>query len=378
MKICKVEPFLLHVPVSHNHIADSVHRVTHWGVPGVVLHTDDGLCGYGYTGTHAHLATDRLILDAIERTYAPLLVGEEAGEILRLWHRLNGFPPAQWVGRAGVLKMALAAIDVALWDLKAKAAGLPLWRLLGAVRPQGIEAYNTDCGWLSLPKAELVDDCRRLAEEEGWRGLKVKVGSPDPALDLDRVEAVRRAVGAHVRLMVDANGAWDLPTAIRYGRRLADSDVTWLEEPLWYDDCQGHARLCQAISTPVALGEQLYSLDAFRQFVAAGAVHYAQPDATRLGGITEWWQVADLALASRLPVAPHAGDMAQVHFQLGLAHPACAVVEYIPWLRECFEEPVAVKDGLAVPAEMPGAGTTLRPDARERFGVRLETVCAEV
>jgi L-alanine-DL-glutamate epimerase-like enolase superfamily enzyme len=369
MRITKVEPFLLHVPVTGNHIADSKHQVTHWGAPGVVLHTDTGLCGFGYTGTHAHLPTDRLITDAVEHTYGPLLMGETVGDIERLWHKLHGFPPALWVGRAGILKLAQAAIDVALWDLKAKQAGVPLWRLLGGTRPEGIEAYNTNCGWLSIPLDDLVDGCRRLVEEEGWRGLKIKVGSADPRCDIERVRAVRKTVGGAVRLMVDANGAWDLGTALEYGPQLAEFDVGWIEEPLWYDDTAGHARLAAAIQTPVALGEQLYSLDAFRNFVDAGAVHYVQPDAVRLGGITEWWKVADLAHNRGLPVAPHAGDMTQIHWHLSLAHPACVILEYIPWLRECFQEPVEIREGRAVAPVSPGAGTTLRADARERFGV---------
>jgi L-alanine-DL-glutamate epimerase-like enolase superfamily enzyme len=375
MKITTVESFLLHVPVTGQRIADSTHQVTHWGVPGVILHTDAGLTGFGYTGTHAHLATDRLITDAIQYTYGPLLAGEEAGDIPRLWHKLHRYPPALWVGRAGILQLALAAVDIALWDLKAKAAGMPLYQLLGAARPQGIEAYNTDCGWLSIPAAELVDSCRRLVEEEGWRGLKIKVGSPDPERDLERVRSVRRAVGDQVRLMVDANGAWDLPTALKYGARLADFEIAWIEEPLWYDDAAGHARLAAAVSTPIALGEQLYSVDAFRQFIDAGAVHYVQPDAVRVGGITEWRRVADLAQDRGLPVAPHAGDMVQVHWHLALAHPACVILEYIPWLRECFEEPALIREGRALPPATAGAATTLRADARERFGVPLARDC---
>lgn len=372
MKISKVETFLLHVPVTGHGIADSTHQVSKWGLPGVILHTDTGLQGIGYTGTHAHLPTDCLIIDAIKHTYGPLLVGEEAGNILHLWQKLHGFPPGLWVGRGGILKLALAAVDIALWDLKAKAARLPLWRLLGGTRQERIEAYNTDCGWLNLSMTELVDSCRKLVEEDGWLGLKIKVGNPNPLSDLDRIQAVRKAVGPKVRLMVDANGAWSLPKAIQYGRRLAEYDITWLEEPLWYDDVQGHAQLAQRISTPIALGEQLDSIDNFREFVTAGALHYAQPDATRLGGITEWWQVADLALAHRVPVAPHAGDMVQIHLQLVFAHPACMLLEYIPWLAECFEEPVIVRGGYALPPVMPGAGTTLRADARDRFEVPLE------
>jgi L-alanine-DL-glutamate epimerase-like enolase superfamily enzyme len=346
-----------------------MHRVTHWGVCGVVLHTDAGLRGYGYTGTHAHRECDQLITDCIARVYSPLLRGESIHDVQRLWQKLYRFPPAQWVGRAGITQLALAAVDIALWDLKAKACGLPLWRLLGGAKPDGIPAYNTDGGWLSLSKQQLADNSRRIVEEEGFRGFKMKVGLPNTRQDVERVEAVRRVIGPDIRLMVDANGCYDLPTAIELGRHLEDVEVAWFEEPLWYDDVEGHQRLAESIRVPIALGEQLYSLDAFNAFLSAKAVHYLQPDGTRLGGITECWRVADLARAHRLPVAPHAGDMTQVHLQLALAHPDCVTLEYIPWTLECFVEPVVVADGRFVAPQLPGAGTELRADAVERFGV---------
>ena len=263
----------------------------------------------------------------------------------------------------------LSGIDIALWDLKAKAAGLPLWKLLGGNRPAGIEAYNTDGGWLNLGTEQVVENCRRFVGE-GYRGVKIKIGSPNPNDDLRRIEAVRAAIGPDIKFMVDANGKWDLPTALNHARKFEDHDIYWFEEPLWYDDVEGHAALARATRTPVALGEQLYSLDAFAAFVKAGAVHYVQADVTRLGGITEWLQVADLALAHRLPVAPHAGDMGQIHLHTALAHPACTIVEFIPWIRHCFEEPITVKDGLFIPPQQPGAGSTLTVQAHEKFGVR--------
>jgi L-alanine-DL-glutamate epimerase-like enolase superfamily enzyme len=371
VRITAIEPFVLHVPVTGAFIADSMHTLTHWGLVGVIVHTDAGLCGYGYTGTHGHLESDQLITDCIARVYGLLLCGESIHDVQRLWRKLYHFPPSQWVGRAGITQLALAAVDIALWDLKAKAAGLPLWRLLGGSKSDGIEAYNTDSGWLSLSKEELVDRCRTLTQEEGFRGVKIKVGLPDPHQDVERVGAVRRAIGPAARLMVDANGRCDLPTAVELGRHFEQSGVAWFEEPLWYDDVDGHRRLAQAIRTPIALGEQLYSVDAFAAFLRADAVHYVQPDATRLGGVSEWLQVADLALAHRLPVAPHIGDMMQVHLQLALAHPACVTLEYIPWTRECFLEPATVVEGRFVPPELPGAGTELRAEAMEQFGVRL-------
>lgn len=369
MKISRLEPFILHVPVTGAEVSDSTHRVTHWGAPGVIIHTDSGLCGYGYTGTHAHLPTDRLIASCISETYGPLLLGENPNDVLQLSEKLSHFPPAQWVGRAGITQLALSAVDVALWDIKAKAAGLPLWNLLGGSASTAIEAYNTDGGWLNWSTQQLVEDVRRQVEEEGYHGVKIKVGSPDPYRDLERIEAVRNAIGGRVKLMVDANGRFDVAKALSFGRRLEEFDVYWFEEPVWYDDVGGHAVLAHAIRTPIALGEQLYTLDDFRNFIMAEAVHVVQADAVRLAGITEWWRVADLALAHRLPVVPHIGDMMQIHIQLSIAHPACMLLEYIPWLRECFEEPATVKGGFFAISETPGAGTTLRPGALERYNV---------
>jgi L-alanine-DL-glutamate epimerase-like enolase superfamily enzyme len=131
MKVTSVTSFILHVPVTGRQIADSTHTVTHWGVVGARIETDAGLTGFGYTGTHAHLPSDQLIARCIETCHAPLLIGEDAGEIERLWQRLARNPALQWVGRAGITTLSHAAIDVALWDLKAKAARQPLFRLLG-------------------------------------------------------------------------------------------------------------------------------------------------------------------------------------------------------------------------------------------------------
>ena len=348
MKITALEPFILHVPVTNQKIADSMHQVTHWGAVGVIVHTDNGLCGYGYTGTHAHLPTDRLIRDCIEHAFGPALLGEDPREVGHLWRKLYQIPSIRWIGRAGITQLALSAIDVALWDLKAKDAKMPLWKLLGGGESCRIVAYNTDGGWLNWTKTQLVEDAKRLVAE-GFRGIKIKIGSPDPRDDLERIEAVRKAIGPRVNFMVDANGRWDLPTAVRVGRHFVDYDIHWFEEPMWFDDVAGHAALARSIATPIALGEQQYSLDAFRQFIAAEAVHYAH--------------------AHRLPVVAHVGDMMQIHLQLSIAHPACEMLEYIPWLRECFEEPATVNDGCFLNPQNAGAGTTLRKDAVEKFGV---------
>ena len=371
MKITNVEPFIMHLPLTASSISDSTHTLSRWGVVGAKIVTESGLIGYGFTGTHADIDSDRLITSCISDCYAPLLIGEDATDNSRLWWKLARTPAIQWVGRAGITQLALAAVDVALWDLRAKHAELPLYKFLGGASSPKIEAYNTDIGWLSIPTASLVDGSKRAVEADGFRRLKLKVGSADPRADIVRLEAVRKAVGPDVTIAIDGNGRWDLPTAQRFCAGAAHLDIFWFEEPLWYDDVESHRRLAESTAIPVALGEQLYSLDAFKSFVAGGAVQYVQPDVTRLGGITEYIQVAHLAHAFRLPVTPHAGEMSQVHVHLAFWHPATAILEYIPWIKDHFEEPIEVVDGCYVRPEQPGAGTTPKADSFARYSMVL-------
>ena len=364
MKITSVTPFILHVPVTGSQIADSTHSISHWGVVGTKIEAE-GHTGYGFTGTHAHLPSDHLITRCIETCHAPLLVGEDARDINRLWLKLARNPALQWVGRAGITTLAHAAIDVALWDLKAKAEGQPLWKTLGGqVRPR-VRAYNTDIGWLSIPDEQLVAGAQR-AVAQGFTGIKVKVGSTVER-DLRRLTAVRKAIGPDVTMAIDGNGKWDLATCLRFVNAARDLDIFWFEEPLWYDDVKGHAQLARASSIPVALGEQLYTTDAFAEFFAQSAIHWAQPDVTRLAGVSEVLRVCDSAHSFRVPVAPHAGDMSQVHVHVSYAHPACEVLEYIPWIKDCFLEPAEVVGGYFKLPQQPGASTTPTPEALERY-----------
>lgn len=356
MKITKLEPIILHAPVTKGGIKDSTHSITHWGAPGVAIHTDTGHVGYGFSGTHAHLPTDKLIVDCIVNSFGPLLIGEDVMATRALWQKLYKSSEIYWVGRSGITHLALGAIDIALWDLKCKAFDVPLWSLKGASGNEKLEAYNTDGGWLNWSKEQLVSDCKRMVEEQGYRAVKIKVGGDSGTEDLRRIEAVRTALGDDIRIMTDANGRWSLPEAIRLGQRLADFDITWIEEPMGFDDVKGHQRLANTITTPIALGEQLYLTQQFRDFIQAGAVDFVQPDIVRLAGITEWWTVAELAHANNLPVVPHVGDMGQVHQHLCLAHPACNLLEYIPWLKDWMKHPAQVKDGYYLAPQAAGAG----------------------
>jgi L-alanine-DL-glutamate epimerase-like enolase superfamily enzyme len=372
MRITRIEPFIVHVPLKDS-IADSTNSIDHWGFPGVIIHADTGTKGYGFTGTHAHLPADQMITAYISSVYRPLLLGESVASracIERLWRKLHDTPALKWIGRAGLSHLALAAVDIALWDLLAKSLDLPLWTLLCQERgrtPSRLEAYNTDAGWLSIPTDDLVAGCLRSLDR-GFKGVKMKVGSPSPGDDLARIEAVRKAIGPKHRLMIDVNGKWTLDTALKLAGDLDAYDLFWCEEPLYFDDLVSHVELSRIMRTPLALGEQLYSRHHFDAFLHAGAMQFVQVDAVRVAGITEWLRVADSALESGVPVVPHVGDMMQVHQHTALAHRACGLLEFIPWAQHCFEDPATVRDGEFLPPAVPGAGTTFTAAAMRQFG----------
>jgi L-alanine-DL-glutamate epimerase-like enolase superfamily enzyme len=364
MKIVEVESFVLHAELPR-FVTDSFNQTASWGLPGVIVRTGDGLEGVGYTSTQTH--GDRAIKSIIDEIYAPLLIGEDPLDTQRHWQRLY-WSDAHWVGRLGITQMALAAVDIALWDLKAKALGLPLHKLVGGHKGGKVPSYNTDGGWLNFETARLIDEM--LAQvEQGFRGVKMKVGGPNPRHDVARVTAVREALGPDIDLMIDVNQKWDITKAITWAPRFEELDITWLEEPLDPDDVPGHRRLSEATSIPLALGEHVYSRTSFRDFIVDGNIAYIQADCTRLGGVTEWLAVAEMAQAHTVPVVPHHADMMRVHQHLGSGHAACPMIECIPWLQDLFAEPAVIENGVFNVPDTPGASTTFDPGEFTRFRV---------
>ena len=362
--IVSIETYALAVPLARP-IADATAAMTHWTVPVVEIRTADGRVGTGISGVHC---APELLTDVISGYYADALLGTASDDILGTWKRLYWLP-THWIGRAGVVHMALAMVDIALWDLAAQRAGVPLWRMLGGTSG-AIEAYNTDGGWLNFSEADLVHDLQSLIDQ-GWRRVKIKVGKSDWREDARRVRAVRRAIGDDVTLMCDANQRWDLATASRMLPVLEEARMDWVEEPLHADDLDGHARLQRATTLDIAAGESIYSYQQFTSFIAADAFRVVQVDATRVGGVTEWLQVAAHAAARGLRIAPHAGDMMQVHQHLvgTVLSEVPALVEYIPWTREAFVERSIVREGHVERPQAPGASTAIDPAARERWQV---------
>jgi L-alanine-DL-glutamate epimerase-like enolase superfamily enzyme len=345
-------------------IQDSIQRVEHWEWIVATVRTSAGLTGTGfaYTGGVGGTAVRELA-----GTYlAPLVRGQDPRDVERLWTRC--WWELHALGSGGLTRLALATLDIALWDLLAQHAAVPLYRLLGGARER-VPAYGSGIN-MHLDGEPLLDQMRGFLDR-GYRAVKMKVGRDDPGEDLERVAAVRRLVGPGVRLMLDANQKWTAGEAVRRGRLLARFAPYWLEEPVLADDRVGHARVRRGTGIPLAAGETLYTRYEFADFVRSGALDVVQADIVRVGGFTEWLKIAKLAEAFNLPVAPH--------FVMELSiHALCAVSNGL--ILEDLQggsltdlgilaEPIGVEAGELAPPARPGHGIVLDEAALRRYEV---------
>ena len=286
------------------------------------------------------------------------LIGEDPNDIGKIYTKLLWAGAS--VGRSGVATQALAAIDIALYDLKAKRAGLPLAKLLGSYR-DSVQTYNTSGGFLNATLDEVKARATQSIEE-GIGGIKIKVGLPDSKEDLRRVAGIREHIGWDVPLMVDANQQWDRATALRMGRQLEEFNLIWIEEPLDAYDFEGHAHLAQALDTPIATGEMLASVAEHKGLINANGCDIIQPDAPRVGGITQFLRLAALADERGLGLAPHFAM--EIHLHLAAAYPREPWVEHFDWLDPLFNERLETKNGRMMVPDRPGLGVTFSDQAR--------------
>ncbi|MEM6986570.1 MAG: mandelate racemase/muconate lactonizing enzyme family protein [Pseudomonadota bacterium] len=254
--------------------------------------------------------------------------------------------------RSAITSLALAAIDTALWDLRCLKAGRPLWQLAGGAKP-GVSLYSTEGGWLHLETHELIADAIEV-QNRGFRGAKVKIGKPKAGDDRERLTALREAVGEGFDIMVDANQCFSLPGAMRRVAALEEADIAWFEEPLPADDIDVHRRLAQQCAVPIAVGESLYSLAQFKDYLQAGACSIVQADVARVGGITPWLKVAHLAEAYNVPICPH--FLMELHVSLCCAVTNSPWLEYIPQLDAITSSRLQIENGYAVAPMAPGLG----------------------
>ena len=318
------------------------------------LQTVDGHQGLGFSyakraggpGQFAHA-----------KEVAPVLIGEDPSDIARLWNKLCWAGAS--VGRSGLATQALGAFDVALYDLKARRAGLPLAKLLGSWR-ESVACYNTSGGFLHTPLEQLLVNAQ-ASVERGIGGIKLKVGQPDRQLDIRRVEAVRKQLGDGVALMVDANQQWDRSTAQRMCRVFEDFELVWIEEPLDAYDHEGHAALAAAFDTPIATGEMLTSAAEHADLIRHRAADYLMPDAPRVGGITPFLKIAAQAEAAGLMLGPHFAM--ELHVHLAAAYPTEPWVEHFDWLEPLFNERLDIRNGRMLVPTRPGLGLSLSEQA---------------
>jgi L-fuconate dehydratase len=393
--------------------SDAMNPDPDYSAAYVRIRTDaaDGLVGHGFVFT---IGRGNDVQVAAIEALAGHLVGRDVDALLAdmggTWRELVHDSQLRWLGpEKGVMHMAIGAVVNALWDLRAKREGRPLWQVLAAMSPEelvdlvdfrylsdaltpeealqilrgaepgrtdrearllreGYPAYTTTPGWLGYDDEKLARLCRE-AVEEGFSQIKLKVGA-DLAEDVRRLGIARETVGPDVRIAVDANQRWDVDAAVKWVEELASFDLAWVEEPTSPDDILGHASIARGIApVPVATGEHMANRVMFKQFLQADALQVLQIDATRVAGVNE--NIAILLLAAKfgVPVCPHAGGvglceavqhLAMFDFVAVSGSLEDRVIEFVDHLHEHFVTPVVVRDGRYLAPSAPGAGTEMR------------------
>jgi L-fuconate dehydratase len=400
--------------------SDSVHTDPDYSAAYVILKTDhpDGLEGHGLTFT---IGQGTEVCVAGIKALAPLVRGKTLQSFTQdmgaFWRSLTNHSQLRWLGpEKGVIHLATAALINAVWDLYAKVEGKPLWKLLADMTPEelvrcidfryisdaltpeealailrknvatkasreaeilrdGYPAYITSAGWLGYSEEKIRRLCRE-ALVEGWTHFKIKVAR-DAADNVRRCAIVREEIGPDNRLMVDANQCWDVNEAIDHIQQLARFDLWWVEEPTSPDDVLGHAAIARAIApTKVATGEHCQNRVIFKQMMQADALHFAQIDSCRLGGVNEILAVYLMAAKFGLPVCPHAGGVGLCEYVQHLqmfdyiaisASMDERVVEYVDHLHEHFTDPVVIKNGRYLAPTTPGYSITMKPESLAEY-----------
>jgi D-arabinonate dehydratase len=383
VKITKLETYSLSAPLPQV-VRTSTHAISQVSEVIVKLTTEAGHVGIGEAhGPFLFQGAEGLkAVNTVLQTITPLVVGQDPFDAERIWQELfaltytsvRGIPTL--ARQARVLVTAMSAIDIALWDLKGKAVGRPVYALLGGALRQKVPAYVTGFYYRD---GETPDDVAREAEmyvKLGYRTVKAKVGGLTPEADAERVGRIRKAVGKDVAIMIDANQGWNLATAIRAAKLCEPHDIFWLEDPMpWFDERHTLARLKAETSIPISAGETEYSPFGLRTMLAEGLVDYLIIDSTWAGGLTTWRKAAVMAELYQIPMAAHHDP--QIHIHAVAASPTGFILESFadatrdPLWFELFRERPQIVDGFMAVPEAPGLGLELRDETLEKYGVKL-------
>ncbi len=331
-------------------LTDATHgEMTYFAVVAVRVTTSCGAEGLGYTYTVGKTG-GAAVRAHLEHDITPWLIGEDPRRVERLWQKM--WRGLHYVGRGGVATFAISAADTALWDLKAKIAGEPLWRFLGGHDPN-VKVYAGGIDLL-MPLPQLREQTQANLER-GYRAVKMKVGRELLPEDVGRVAAVRDVLGPAIPLMVDANMRWRPDEAIRAARAFREFDVYWLEEPTLPEDVEGHVRIAREGGLPIAAGENLHTIYEFQKAIASGGVAFPEPDLSNVGGVTGWMKVARLAEAYNLPITTH--GVHDLHVHLLAAVPNASYLEAHGFgLEKFLRSPMQIREGVVTAPDQPGHG----------------------
>tara|TARA_B100000446_G_scaffold186699_1_gene213740 strand:+ start:278 stop:1438 length:1161 start_codon:yes stop_codon:yes gene_type:complete len=385
MKITDVEPIVVSWPPFENSFWTSLNRIGQVSELVVLVHTDEGIIGIGEAhGGSMHYIDNTGVAhisgagSTVTDILKPLLIGENPLDNERLWSKMFGLTYQKGWSQIGATRQqilaAMAAVDIALWDIKGKAANMPVWRLLGGYR-NTVPCYVTG-GYYQDGKTidDLTAECKSYVET-GYNAIKLKIGGVSVEEDVDRVTAVREAVGPDIDIMVDVNEGYDVRTAIRAARLLEPLDIRWLEEPVhWYDRIEGLRQVADATTIPIASGEQALTRWDARDLLMRGGIKIMQFDCTRSAGITEVLKIAGMCAAQNVNLALHHDP--QVHGHVMAALPNGEILETFPsaardpiWAELFSVRPEIVNSQMKL-LDRPGWGLELNEDTLEKRGVR--------
>ena len=367
MKIKNVEGIAISIPL-RTAVSDAVRRITHRDHLIVRITTEDGIVGEGFT-----LGYDgsRAMVAMVDQIFRPMLEGSDALQSEALWNEM--YRQSIQAGWRGAALRTISAIDIALWDLRGKAVGMPVMHLLG-VHSTHLRCYATG-GYYREGQTpdELVREMAGYVEQ-GFSAIKLKVGKLTAAEDARRLRFIRKDLGDDIEILLDANGGWpDSNTAIAALKRFEEYRPYWIEEPVRADNVAAMARIADALDWPVATGELESTRWAFADLLEREAADILQPDVTVVGGVGEWLKVAHMAAAFDVPIAPHYNW--DFHTQLVATIPNGLFIEYfvrgsdVKVFDEILANPIYPVNGYITPRAEPGFGLLLRPEKIEQYRI---------